>query len=359
MSVLFIGKRFYTNRDALREKYGRIYQLPRYWARSGIKTQLWLVDYHSHDTVRASDDSLDVISTPVRNLALFKHWFFGGYAQEKGVDTVVASGDCYIGWMGWRIARKLGARFMFDVYDKYDEFAGYRSLPGFDLFRYLMRKADANLFASRALMDHYSDVAKSSLLVPNGIDEDLFRPRSSTESRAAMGLTPEQKVIGYFGSLTEDRGISDLIRAIAILRERDGSVVLLLAGKREGTLQVVGNGVVYLGNLPFERVPTAMACCDVLALPYRRSPFLDMASSCKIAEYLAMELPIVATSSPNIVTNFPEEVTRLGEFIAKPSDAADLARALRAQLQAKVVIRQRRSTTWKVIADALAHELPL
>lgn len=359
MSVLFIGKRFYTNRDALREKYGRIYQLPRYWAQSGIQTQLWLVDYHGHETIRVGDDSLNVISTPIRSAALFKHWFFGGYEGGERIGTVVASGDCYIGWMGLWIARRLGARFVFDVYDKYDEFTGYHSIPGFDLFSYLMRNADANLFASRALMGHYRDIAKTSLLTPNGIDGDLFRPRSLAESRVMMGLAPEQKIIGYFGSLTESRGIPDLIQAVGMLRERDSDVVLVLAGKCEGELDITADGVIYLGNLPFDRVATAMASCDVLALPYRRSLFLDMASSCKIAEYLAMERPIVATCTPNILANFPDEAAQLGEFVARPSDAADLARAISAQLQAKRVVRQQGIATWQMIADTLAHKLSL
>ena len=40
MSVLFIGKRYYTNRDALAERYGRIYQLPWNWANAGVHTHL-------------------------------------------------------------------------------------------------------------------------------------------------------------------------------------------------------------------------------------------------------------------------------------------------------------------------------
>jgi len=51
-SVLFIGKRFYTNRDALTERYGRIYQLPHLWAEDGVSTRLWLVDYKTRETRR-------------------------------------------------------------------------------------------------------------------------------------------------------------------------------------------------------------------------------------------------------------------------------------------------------------------
>ena len=30
--ILFLGKRFFTNKDALLERFGRVYQLPSIWA---------------------------------------------------------------------------------------------------------------------------------------------------------------------------------------------------------------------------------------------------------------------------------------------------------------------------------------
>ena len=32
-NILFLGKRFYTNKDALQERFGRIFHLPMEWAR--------------------------------------------------------------------------------------------------------------------------------------------------------------------------------------------------------------------------------------------------------------------------------------------------------------------------------------
>jgi hypothetical protein len=35
LRILFLGKRYYTRRDALCERFGRIYQLPLQWHRAG------------------------------------------------------------------------------------------------------------------------------------------------------------------------------------------------------------------------------------------------------------------------------------------------------------------------------------
>jgi hypothetical protein len=64
MDILFIGKRFYTNRDAYTEKFGRIYQLPYYWSKEN-ETELWLIDYHSKEEVQSQDEKLKITSTPI------------------------------------------------------------------------------------------------------------------------------------------------------------------------------------------------------------------------------------------------------------------------------------------------------
>ena len=95
MRLLFIGKRFNTNRDALLEKFGRNYQFPLHLAQRHSVT-LWLVDYHSKTTIQCSDGPLTITSTPVKNLAVFKHYLLGTYQTTQPIDMVIASGDCYI-----------------------------------------------------------------------------------------------------------------------------------------------------------------------------------------------------------------------------------------------------------------------
>lgn len=359
MSVLFIGKRFYTNRDALREKYGRIYQLPWHWARADIATRLWLIDYHTREFACGQDDELEVVSTPVRGFKVFREWMKERHRSAGSPSVVVASGDCYIGLMAYRIARRLRARFVFDVYDKYDEFGGYRRLPGFDPFRFLLRTADVLLFASRALMNEASRPNDRDLLVPNGVDLQRFAARDKRESRNLLGLPQDPILVGYFGGMEPDRGVTDLMDAIALLRGEGMNLELLLGGKSVAGLDMNRDGVRYLGNVSYERMPQALGSCDVLAVPYRRSAFMDAGASNKIAESIACARPIVATRTPNFIANFPEQANRLGGLVATPGDANDLARVIRAQVQQRILVGMPAGMDWRSIATYVADKLSL
>nr|HRL91918.1 hypothetical protein [Comamonas denitrificans] len=222
MKLLFIGKRFNTNRDALLEKFGRNYQFPLHLAQRHSVT-LWLVDYHSKTTIQCSDGPLTIISTPVKNLAVFKHYLLGTYQTTQPIDMVIASGDCYIALMAQRIAKKLQAKFIFDVYDKYDEFSGYIKPLGFDLFGHLLKTADMRLFASHALL-HSLGQPEHDAILSNGLDANHFRPIDKAEARHKLQLPADATYVGYFGSMEPDRGVQDLIAAVQILREQGQSI---------------------------------------------------------------------------------------------------------------------------------------
>jgi glycosyltransferase involved in cell wall biosynthesis len=358
--VLFIGKRYYTHRDALRERYGRIYQLPASWAARGIATRLWLIDYHGtyRETLDDAACQLSVVSTPLRSAA----WLRELVVQVMRIwrsppELVIASGDCYIGLLAWALARLARARFVFDVYDRYDLFGAYRALPGFDPWRFLLGHADWLLFASRPLAAACDPSGERSVMVPNGIDPGRFRPLDRLACRAEFSLDAHATYVGYFGSLDAQRGIDDLIAAVTLLRQQGSPLRLLLAGAPRHGLDLGLPWIDYLGNLPPHRVPVAIACCDVLALPYRSSPYLDMASSCKIAEYLACARPIAATRTLNLMSNFPRQAAVLDTLLAEPGDAAGLAHSIQAQLRHPRLAPPATELDWRSIADAMASAL--
>jgi glycosyltransferase involved in cell wall biosynthesis len=360
-SVLFIGKRHYTNRDAFSERYGRIFQLPWHWARGGMPVRLWLLDYHGSQAERAAEGSLEIISTPLRRVDWLVEWLriVAAAVGHRRPQTVVASGDCYIGLLGYALARLVGARFVFDVYDKYDEFGGYRRLLGFKPFPYLLARADAILFASRALLDSLGTHKSVCVLVPNGVDQERFRPLDKLAARRERGLPEKSALVGYFGSMEPDRGVPDLIAAVQILRGQGSDVQLLLGGRLGPGVDVSQPGVTYVGNVGFADMPTMLASCDVLAVPYRRSTFMDAGASNKIAEALACGRPLVATRTPNLIANFPGQVSVLGERLAEPGDIEDLARVLSLQLADPILSPMPENMAWRTIACATACSLGL
>lgn len=359
MRILFIGKRFYTNRDAFKERFGRIYQLPFWWAKAGHDVDLWLVDYHGREVESSSDDELRVESTPVLRWRFFARWISACFGR-RGVrrpDIVVASGDCYIGFIAYLIARIRRADFVFDVYDRYDLFDGYRRLPGFDPQTFLVRKADIVAFASVAVLDELGQQTGGAVLIPNGIDLSLFRPLPMQESREQLGLPQDVPLIGYFGSMEADRGVGDLIDAVAGLVDQGTDFCLLVGGEASPDVDLDHPWVRYLGNMDFVQVPTALASCDLLALPYRQSEFMDTGASCKIAEYIAAKRPIVATQTQNLVRNFPEQARELGELLAQPGDAQDLRRSILGQLSERRLVSMPEGVSWREISQRLLARL--
>jgi glycosyltransferase involved in cell wall biosynthesis len=358
VKLLFIGKRFYTGRDALRDGYGRIWQLPRFWAERGVDTKLWLVDYHSTERVRERVGTLEVVSTPIRGFSFLMTWLRARFAAGERYDVVVASGDCYIGLVAYFLAHWTRARFIFDVYDKYDEFGGYYRFGGFDSFSFLLKRANTRLFASRALMETLGN-ADRDILVPNGVDVQRFLPRDRQESRMAFDLPLDTLMIGYFGGMEPDRGVADLIAALQLLRGEGMNIELLLGGVAPANLDVHAPGVRYLGNVPYERMPVALACCDLLAVPYRRSAFMDAGASNKIAETIVCGRPLVATLTPNLTENFSSQAKQLEGLLANPGDPADLAHMIRLQAERRVLLELPVDMSWEEIAEDVMDKLGL
>jgi glycosyltransferase involved in cell wall biosynthesis len=320
------------------------------------------VDYHSREKVVLEDGPLEVVSTPVFSFeSVFRYgrlWF--GRSKSLGrPDVVVASGDCYIGLMAYWLARRLRARFVFDVYDKYDEFAGYRRLLGFSPFAFLLQRADFRLFASRSLMTDLGYQPERDFIVPNGVDVMRFRPRDMLASRQELGLPAEEMFVGYFGSMEPERGVDDLIGAVQHLRAEGFHIELLLGGKPRPDLDLRQPGIRYVGNVSFDRMPAMLASCDLLSIPYRRSAFMDAGASNKIAEAIACGRPLVATRTPNLLSNFPEQVALLDDLIATPGDPVDIARVIREQLVQRIIVDMPDGMDWPTIAANLALELSL
>jgi len=357
-AVLFLGKRFYTNRDALKDAYGRIYQLPYHWAQDGVDLDLWLIDYHSREAITRQDGKLAIVSSPLFAMATLIRLFRLLLVNQR-YTHVVASGDCYLGLLGFAIAKRHGASFIFDVYDKYDEFPGYPNLRGLDIFRFLLKSANNLLFASQALLKQFGRPANNDFVVPNGLDTEKFKPRDIALCRRELALPQGMIFIGYFGGMEPDRGVQDLIDAVLQLRREGVGIELLIGGNPVPSISLDAPGIRYLGIVPYEKMPRMLGACNLLAVPYRRSAFMDCGSSNKIAESLACSRPLVATRTPNLVENFPETAQLLKKRLAEPANPASLADVIRLQLSSPITCSLQPGWDWPSVAESAARQLYL
>jgi glycosyltransferase involved in cell wall biosynthesis len=172
------------------------------------------------------------------------------------------------------------------------------------------------------------------------------RPSDYT-SRSLRGETPHK--LFYIGSLSEAKGVGDLLEAMARLRQTQNDVRLSLAGRDpDGTIALLAKSlkvddiVDFLGVVSNEDVPNAMREADIVVIPSRRE--YPEGLPLTIYEALSARTPIVASDHPmfrealidgETALIFPAgDVNRLAESIRKILHDTELYRSLSASSNA-------------------------
>lgn len=327
MKALFLCKRYYTSKDLINDRFGRLFHIPMQFSYLGVSVSVIALDYRN---ARATDRTIDGVSfrgepaTPAQ-------WPSLAYRLRKAVrqlrpDVIIASGDSHIGFMARFLASSVGAKFVFDVYDYYPAFKGNR-IPGMGaMFASALRQADVTFCASYPLVKRLSGQCKRTILIENGVDRELFFPRDKHSAREELGVAADATYLGYFGSINSARGPL-LFEAVDRLRGKLPNVRILLAGK-VSDIDLGHPSIIYRGEVPHADIPALISASDVVTIPYASDSFNDMAGPCKIAEYLACERPVVATRVAGQSQVFQDAPNSLCE-----PDAVDMARALEMQIR--------------------------
>ena len=358
MRYVLVTKRYYTNRDLIADRFGRLYHLPAHLSRHGHDGLVLALDYRrGADAIAAGDTAPMVRSLPVRRLGPLGTWRTLCHAVRAHTpDVVIASGDTPLGAAGRRLARLTGAAFAFDVYDDYRTFASAR-LPGMKrLFRRTLAAADLAIFASEAFAAEMRTASslRRWAVVPNGYDPAVFRPQPRAACRAAFGLPECGVLIGYFGSLGWERGTDVLMAAAERLAGEIPGLALVLAGHPAAA--VPGGGRVpvhFLGSVDQQAVAQLIGACDLVSIPYRQTAYTQATQACKIAEYLACRVPVAATRVGQATTALAD----IPQALCRPDDADDLARVLKAQIAAPVLAPVPTELAWETLAGRLEAEL--
>jgi len=143
-------------------------------------------------------------------------------------------------------------------------------------------------------------VAKGkALVIANGVDTNVFRPRDKVELRKKLGLTPEAVILLYVGNLVSYKGVGVLIDALALMKAAHPLLLLMGDGDERLNLEEkacqlnLSHRVRFLGAMAPDRVPEWMAAADAFVLP----SFTEGRPNV-ILEAMACGLPVVATDIP-------------------------------------------------------------
>ena len=171
------------------------------------------------------------------------------------------------------------------------------------------------------------------VLIPNGVDEEMFSPCPRDEAREKLGLNGLSRVVGFVGTLTWYCGVERLIEASLTILERYPDTTFLVVGdgrERPGLETMaeergVRDSFLFVGRVPYEKVPDYINASDVSAILWPSVRMQKVGSSAvKLRQYLACGCPVVASRGDG--HEFIEE-NGLG-WLVVPEDPEQVAEAI-------------------------------
>jgi len=203
------------------------------------------------------------------------------------------------------------------------------------------RRCDVLVCVSPTLKDIVcaeADIDRAKVVVvPNGVDTNLFDLQRHTAKRVFKGFT-----VGFVGGLLAWQGLDVLLHALAELREEQGIAIHLVvvgdglmskAWKNLASELKLEDRVTFVGRVNGDEVPSYIAGFD---LGYSGQVRLQSGSMyhspLKIYEYMAMGKPVLASAFDDARRVIREEQTG---FLFAPGNKEDLKRSLIAAYHAR------------------------
>jgi glycosyltransferase involved in cell wall biosynthesis len=172
----------------------------------------------------------------------------------------------------------------------------------------------------------------SCAVVPNAVDIEMFRPAEPGEKAAVRAsrqwAAADDFLIGYVGRLVPEKGVADILAALAKLPE-NAKLVFVGSGPSRRDLELsaealhVSHRVIFAGSMPLSELPSAMRALDVLVLPSHTTPRWKEQFGRVLIEAGACAVPSIGSDSGAI-----PEVIADGGLIFPEGDPTALAQCI-------------------------------
>lgn len=213
----------------------------------------------------------------------------------------------------------------------------------FKLFNF----AKAYCIPSKEIIDNLKSMSVNSnkiFFTPPGIEINKFnRNLNKSIARTKLKLPKKKIILSFFGSLTEEKGISDLVDAVQKIDEhfKNKLLVAVFAVWKGSTNHK--NWVRRINELsPYLKVseksvhiPTVIAASDMVILPQRTGHGATI-PPISVLEVLSSKTPLIAT---DIIGN--RELVKIPDILLPPKNPDALCKAMEEILKDKPRIHQR------------------
>jgi glycosyltransferase involved in cell wall biosynthesis len=193
---------------------------------------------------------------------------------------------------------------------------------------------------SPSLVEKLKGFGFSADLITNGVDTDIFRPMDGSATRKELGISDDDFVIGFSGSVERWYALDEMIRALPqIIRYRPNTKLLVVGGSLftgyEKELQQLAadlgllDHVLFTGTKPYHELPRYIACMDACTIPLSPPQWGDIALPNKFFEYSACGKAILMRPIPDVskiggpnlfvYRTLEEFISQLKNLMANPS----------------------------------------
>ena len=164
-------------------------------------------------------------------------------------------------------------------------------------------------FVRKSISDFMPNCKAQTLY--NAIDTNSFFPqRRHHIKREDIGLKQDDFVIVYSGRINKEKGVSELIDAILLLKDIINIKLMIIGGSFYGNAtdeddfvkslkskaQTIEDKIIFTGFVPYKNIPDYLQLADIAVLPSMwNEPF-----GLTIVEAMAAGLPLITTRSGGI-----------------------------------------------------------
>jgi glycosyltransferase involved in cell wall biosynthesis len=174
-----------------------------------------------------------------------------------------------------------------------------------------LSNSDCITTVSPSLVEKLRGLGFTAGLITNGVDTDLFKPMSGVDTRAELGIRPDEFVIGFSGSVERWYAIDDMIRSLPdLIRYHEATRLLIVGGSLFTDYQAeletlakdlgISDRVIFTGTKPYHELPRYIACMDACTIPLSPPQWGEIALPNKFFEYSACGKPIVMRPIPDV-----------------------------------------------------------
>ena len=148
-----------------------------------------------------------------------------------------------------------------------------------ELYVDVLENASKVIFVSNALLNKaksFGYAGENSVVIPNGIEPDIFKPLDKEKIREELGLS--KKVVGFVGGLKKVKRADKLPEIFSYISSIYDTEFLVVGDGElkeniENECKKRRLKVKFVGGVPHEEVPYYMNAMDVMILPSRNEGF--------------------------------------------------------------------------------------